>query len=928
MNLDLIKNNTKWEDAANSINSNFNKTNLELIKIAASSVKHKGYFTTEAALLAAQPSPKVGDNAYVGATYPGVVYICNTAGMWTATTTVPSPPAVNISEYYKKTETDAIVATVESNINSLETDVSDIDSMFMQTNNIYDPSGIVVDKYITPGGSICNATGWAYCIQGVLPDTQYVIRNPNFEYVGTIIGGVQYLEEDGTFISGGSFQYLSSIKNGKLFTTPSGCTKIAFNIKNATGTIDFVNKMEIYVGADAVPDTYNSPRTLRDLFPLFDTIYNAAKQEAITEVITKKFFTQDSLFTNIEVNGIVNIESSFDTSRIIESGYLYLWYISNGGEGVDRTIYIAQKVNDVFNSGTIVSAYIGDSIKKTDVERVRLSPMNGSGVEFFMTVDWSKINTKGKTEDASTDTILDLYYINKKFKVDHTPKVYKTVVTDPTGSFIANIIGDVINTPRFDNLDFDWDNGIAYGSNGNILNNPIFSLSQPKQVIAGDKISAPLIPSLSYSHAFIDDNGTVIQTFGQSSELSWANPKIMSFLAPSGATRVRFSWYNNSEYWDDFYVTGLTGIDSIYDAANLVWENGYSYNTSKREKIVTAVASVSNIIMAKSLFIEVTANDISATTGIMCYDENMAPLGVVPAYNESSGTLITVRLLNYTKYVSFSYTTSDISTFTCQFTSGVLYTNSTGLSFATVLNGTTIDVYDIAVGGAHSRIRGKNGISFGDSITWYDGQQFTNTHTQEGQIAIGYQSYLRDEFECSIQNLGASGHTMPTIYNNRVLPANYTDIDFVTLTSGANDARLGVPIGTVADIGSVFDTSTFAGAMQAAIEYILAQNNHIIIFLLTPIKGWFLENGTGSVPGSYPDIPLVYPDIIKEIGSLYSLPVIDMYSNVFINEITRPIYIGDKDMWGTEPAAYYLHPTNLGFKMMGEYICKQIATFV
>lgn len=125
MNLDSIKNNTKWEEAANSINSNFNKTNLELTKIAASSVKHKGYFTTEAALLAAQPSPKVGDNAYVGATYPGMVYICNTAGMWTATTTVPSPPAVTLSEYYKKTETDAIVDAVESNITSLKTDLNE-----------------------------------------------------------------------------------------------------------------------------------------------------------------------------------------------------------------------------------------------------------------------------------------------------------------------------------------------------------------------------------------------------------------------------------------------------------------------------------------------------------------------------------------------------------------------------------------------------------------------------------------------------------------------------------------------------------------------------------------------------------------------------------------------------------------------------------
>lgn len=124
MNLDLIKNNTKWEEAANSINSNFNKTNLELTKIAASSVKHKGYFTTEAALLAAQPSPKVGDNAYVGATYPGVVYICNTAGMWTATTTVPSPPAVDLTNYYDKVETDTIIDTVEANITSLETNLT------------------------------------------------------------------------------------------------------------------------------------------------------------------------------------------------------------------------------------------------------------------------------------------------------------------------------------------------------------------------------------------------------------------------------------------------------------------------------------------------------------------------------------------------------------------------------------------------------------------------------------------------------------------------------------------------------------------------------------------------------------------------------------------------------------------------------------
>ena len=118
MNLDSIKNNTTWEDAATAINSNFSKTNLEVAKIASSSNKHKGFFTTEAALLVAQPYPRVGDNAYVGATYPGVVYVCNTTGVWNATTTVPSPPAVNISEYYKKVETDTLIDTVLNEIHN------------------------------------------------------------------------------------------------------------------------------------------------------------------------------------------------------------------------------------------------------------------------------------------------------------------------------------------------------------------------------------------------------------------------------------------------------------------------------------------------------------------------------------------------------------------------------------------------------------------------------------------------------------------------------------------------------------------------------------------------------------------------------------------------------------------------------------------
>ena len=123
MILNSIKSDTNWGEAASAINDNFSKTNLEISKVSASSSKFKGFYTTEALLLTAIPSPIVGDNAWVGASYPGVVYVCNTSGTWTATATVPTPPAVDLTDYYDKAEIDSIVGGVETNIDAIETNL-------------------------------------------------------------------------------------------------------------------------------------------------------------------------------------------------------------------------------------------------------------------------------------------------------------------------------------------------------------------------------------------------------------------------------------------------------------------------------------------------------------------------------------------------------------------------------------------------------------------------------------------------------------------------------------------------------------------------------------------------------------------------------------------------------------------------------------
>ena len=103
MDLNEIKTNGKWGDAAISINDNFSRTNVEIEKLKNSAIRDKGYFSTEASLKAAWPSPVKGDYAWAGSPYPGTAWGCDTAGTWTDTGIVPQTPSVD-SNNWKQTD--------------------------------------------------------------------------------------------------------------------------------------------------------------------------------------------------------------------------------------------------------------------------------------------------------------------------------------------------------------------------------------------------------------------------------------------------------------------------------------------------------------------------------------------------------------------------------------------------------------------------------------------------------------------------------------------------------------------------------------------------------------------------------------------------------------------------------------------------------
>ncbi|EHU3266900.1 SGNH/GDSL hydrolase family protein [Acinetobacter baumannii] len=221
--------------------------------------------------------------------------------------------------------------------------------------------------------------------------------------------------------------------------------------------------------------------------------------------------------------------------------------------------------------------------------------------------------------------------------------------------------------------------------------------------------------------------------------------------------------------------------------------------------------------------------------------------------------------------------------------------------------------------------------SFGDSITWYNGRAFVPSHIEAGQIAKGYQSYIVDALGCTLDNKGESGWTMPRIYNERISVYDFADTYLTTITSGANDQRTGVPIypgytgnpndpaPVLAPIGGPFNTNTYTGAMQAAIEHVIASNPATKIVLITPIRGWFNEYNTSNVPNpnswALGVIKPLYADMVIAIGKLYGLPVIDFYYDTQLNDLNKSYFLGDNP---EEFTAYLLHPMNRFFQRMGE----------
>lgn len=130
MELEQVKLQTTWNDAAESINSNNLKIITEVTKLQSATYKNKGYFTSLTDLQSAYPSASSGSKAYVGTKYPYAIYLWQNEG-WVNSGQTGGEENVNLSQFYTKEETDSKITetatTLDTKLTELSAKVNELD---------------------------------------------------------------------------------------------------------------------------------------------------------------------------------------------------------------------------------------------------------------------------------------------------------------------------------------------------------------------------------------------------------------------------------------------------------------------------------------------------------------------------------------------------------------------------------------------------------------------------------------------------------------------------------------------------------------------------------------------------------------------------------------------------------------------------------
>lgn len=285
-----------------------------------------------------------------------------------------------------------------------------------------------------------------------------------------------------------------------------------------------------------------------------------------------------------------------------------------------------------------------------------------------------------------------------------------------------------------------------------------------------------------------------------------------------------------------------------------------------------------------------------------------------------SGTSITTQYFllyngaNHALYVRALTNGSVLNNFDWQLVSAKIMQTTGNYENRTMSQKAITDaINDRTVSNAFLTLRDKSVVVFGDSRTWYDGHEYGETTKSEwrGQTCVGYQQTAQPIVQSDTWvNEGVSGNTTVQICD-RIKAYDFANTDVLIIAGGVNDfvKSSQVTIGSIAPIGSTFDTTTAYGDLQSAIEQVLAARPSMQVYVIVPAIAWVGGN----------EFPYATAKVRKDVAELYHLPYLDLYSLGGINEVNRGYFYCDDPALTND---WYLHFNDYGNAWMGAIIGK------
>lgn len=347
------------------------------------------------------------------------------------------------------------------------------------------------------------------------------------------------------------------------------------------------------------------------------------------------------------------------------------------------------------------------------------------------------------------------------------------------------------------------------------------------------------------------------------------------------------------------------------------------YKTSDNSlTAITAAYSTEKIYIKEYTDLVVTTRNGATYYAIAFFDSNNNLLSDISVVNNLTLQTYTLDLTD-NKYANAHYcvvswaksSSVDISNFSCvaQKNGTVTEFMSTGHAFVPADYEDRIiylenEVADIKKNGTATN--GTNPFNdkkigwIGDSITW----GMTPTNPVDENDRRSFCNMTASALGMTIINKGVSGSTIArTTANtgNNPMSERYTaldaDCDVIVVSGGTND------FGKAIEIGSVNDTvnTTFYGAMKILCEGLISRYPQNLIVFTTPIKR--SDKSTNTNGKTLKE----YVDIIKEICSLYSIPVLDLWAECGLNPqlSAQSGYFSDG-----------LHPTDTGHEIIARRV--------